>query len=65
MHGAPQHHLTYIRDSDRTRVIFILEGELADCVQRAIEQAPLGFRLAALKADHTGRIAIRADGDDY
>jgi hypothetical protein len=54
--------ITYIRDADRTRVIFVLD--LPPDEAQAKVTAPLGFRLAAVNPDaDTSRIPM--DGDDY
>lgn len=62
-----QHHVTYIRDSDRTRVVFVLNGTHthASALATAQAQAPVGFRWAAYREHPGGRIVIPADGDDY
>lgn len=63
-----EHGITYRRDHDGTRLIFVMEGDLADCVQRAIARAPRGrgWRLAAVKEDLPAEpFYIAEDGDDY
>jgi serine acetyltransferase len=52
-----ERHVTYIRDSDRTRVVFVFGAD--ECT------APRGFRFAA-RCDHPGgTLEIPSDNDDY
>jgi hypothetical protein len=61
-----EYHVTYIRDSDRTRVVFVLSGDgPAEALAVADERAPRGFRWAALHEHLGGAIAIPMDGDNY
>lgn len=54
--------ITYVRPSDRTRVIFVLD--LPPDEAQAKITPPLGFHLAAINPDaDTSRIPM--DGDDY
>jgi hypothetical protein len=61
-----EYHVTYIRDSDRTRVVFVIDrAGPFDALTVANERAPVGFRLAAFHMHHGGAIAIPMDGDNY
>ena len=58
--------ITYVRDADRVRVIFVFDLSADDAMRKLVEQGapPPGFRLAALNPDaDTSRIPM--DGDDY
>lgn len=56
--------VTYIRDSDRTRVIFIFQADEVEARRRAEVMAPLGFRLAAVCQPQVP-LEIPMDGDNY
>lgn len=56
--------VTYIRRSDRTRLVFWFDCPPDEAVQRASELAPLNFKLAAV-CQPKGRLAIPFDGDNY
>jgi hypothetical protein len=58
-------HVTYIRDEDRTRVVFVLELPWDEAMAAAKARAPKGFRFAAAREHPGGPIRIPADGDDY
>jgi hypothetical protein len=66
-------HVTFTRDSDRSRVVFIFAenafpaGNAKGYAQReAFRLAPTDFRYAATCEHPAGeRIRIPADGDDY
>ena len=62
-----QHHVTYIRDFDRTRVVFVLNGTHTreSALATAAAQAPQGFRWAAYREHDGSRLVIPSDGDDY
>lgn len=63
-----QHHVTFIRDSDRTRVVFVfdaLDYSESAARRKAFALAPLGFRHAAYRLHDGGPLRIPADGDDY
>lgn len=63
-----EHHVTFIRDSDRTRLIFAysaLDHPRHVAEQRAESNVPKGFRKAAYHLHTGGPIRIPADGDDY
>jgi hypothetical protein len=63
-----QHHITYIRDSDRTRVIFAYSAtdySQARALELAACSAPRGFRHAATRIHEGGPVLIPSDGDDY
>jgi hypothetical protein len=67
-----QHHVTFIRDADRTRIIFALPGHLTPGQARehaeTLKPLPGGygpFRFAAQTTHAGGPICIPGDGDDY
>lgn len=55
--------ITYVRDGDRTRVIFVFD--LPPDQALAQVTVPLGFRLVAVNPDVDLSKGIPADGDDY
>lgn len=55
----PEQHITYIRDSDRTRVVFVFGAD------PHAYTAPLGFRRAAQCEHHGGEFRVPFDNDDY
>ena len=67
-----QHHITYIRDADRTRVVFVLPGTMTaeDARAQADTMQPRAgsygsFRFAGQRVHEGGEIVIPGDGDDY
>lgn len=57
--------VTYIRPSDRTRLVFIYEtGDIAQAEAKAAEYAPRDFAYAAT-CQPTIPLAVPQDGDDY
>jgi hypothetical protein len=62
------HQITYVRDRDRTRIIFAYPAEhttLEQALEAAAGMAPEDFRHCATKPGHTGRMRVASDGDDY
>jgi serine acetyltransferase len=56
---VPEQHVTYIRDADRTRVVFVFGAD------PAAHTAPLGFRRAARCEHAGGEFRVPFDNDDY
>jgi hypothetical protein len=71
--SGDQHHVTFIRDHDRTRLIitfpviaFPAEHGDGYAQREAFKLAPQDFRYAAYRRHPAGQpIRIPADGDDY
>ena len=63
--SVPESHVTYIRDTDRTRVVFVLRCPMKRARDIAATRAPEGFRFAAAKEHDGGPIKVPMDGDDY
>lgn len=66
-----EYHITFVRDADRVRLIFVLpaadlDGNFEAAFQAVMSRAPRGFRLVACHPHDGGRIdQIPMDGDDY
>jgi acetyltransferase-like isoleucine patch superfamily enzyme len=56
---VPETHVTFIRDSDRTRVVFVFDADEDSF------SAPKGFRRAARCEFRGGELEIPFDNDDY
>jgi serine acetyltransferase len=56
---VPETHVTYVRDADRTRVVFVFGAD------PAAHTAPLGFRRAAQHEHPGGEFRVPFDNDDY
>lgn len=61
-----EYHVTYIRDADRTRVVFVIDAPNAGrAVAAADARKPLGFRAAAFREHDGKQLHIPMDGDNY
>jgi hypothetical protein len=71
--SGDQHHISFIRDTDRTRLIITFpviafpdDNGKGYAQREAFKLAPQDFRYAAYRRHTAGeRIRIPADGDDY
>ena len=61
-----EYHVTYVRDADRTRVVFVIRAQNESwALEDARKRAPRGFRHCALRRHEGGQITVPMDGDNY